>query len=219
MSAIQQLPWAQLPNDPYSILTGTVRLSWPSLARPRSFEGQKPKYQATLIFPKAADLTALKTTVALARDEKWGARVPANLRFPLRDGAEKVKDDGTFQSGYGPEMFFMNVSSERQPQLVDNLNKEITDEATIEKTLYAGCYVRALIRAYCYDVSGNKGVTFGLNAVQFIGHGEPLGGAVDATKVFTAVAVDTSGLGAGNDNAAGGGTPAPSQSAVDALFG
>jgi hypothetical protein len=215
MSAIQQLPWAQLPNDPYSVLTGTVRLSWPSLARPRSFEGQKPKFQATLIFPKSADLTALKTTVALARDEKWGARIPSNLRFPLRDGAEKVKEDGTYQAGYGPEMFFMNVSSERQPQLVDNLNKEITDEATIEKTLYAGCYVRALVRAYCYDVSGNRGVTFGLNAVQFIGHGEPLGGAVDATKVFTAVAVDTSGLGgAGNDNA----PSAPAPSAVDVLF-
>jgi hypothetical protein len=216
MSAVHQFPWAQLPNDPYSVLTGTVRLSWPSLARARSFEGQKPKFQSTLIFPKSADLTALKAAIVQARDEKWGAKVPANLRFPLRDGAERVKDDGSYWAGYGPDMFFMNANSERKPQLVDNLNVELTDEALIEKTFYGGCYVRALLRAYTYDVSGNRGVTFGLNAVQFIGHGEPLGGGVDAKTLFTPVAPDTSGLGAGNDNAPS--APASGQSAVEALF-
>lgn len=203
---IQSLPWAL--QDPMTVVTGACRLSFPSLARARSFRDQDPKFSGVLIFPKDADLTALKSAVQTAKQEKWGERAPANLRFPLRDGAEKVKDDGTPMAGFGDSFYFITSSSQRKPQLLDNMNNEITDEEAITKMFYPGCYVRAILRAFTYDVSGNRGVSLGLNAVQFVGHGEVLGGAPDAKGVFKPVPMEPQGGDAGGTgNTGGGGDP------------
>jgi hypothetical protein len=52
---------------------------------------------------------------------------------------------------------------------------------------YGGAYMRAQIHAYWYDVKGNKGVTFGLDNVQFVRDGEPFGGRQKAEDAFDAI--------------------------------
>ena len=42
--------------------------------------------------------------------------------------------------------------------------------------IYSGCYVRASINAYAFNIQGNSGVSFGLNNIQKVRDGEPLGG-------------------------------------------
>lgn len=186
----------QAVGDGLTILTGRCRLSYPFLAEPRGFNGQVPKFQGSLIFPKTEDIAVLKLAMKKAAEAKFGARMPANLRNPIRDGAEKARVDEhgrtTYEAGYGPDVWFLNTTAkaDSRPQLRDNLNREITSNDEIKRIFYGGCFVRAIIRAFAYDTNGSKGVSFGLNGVQFIGHGQRLGGGVNASDVFSPVEVD-----------------------------
>jgi hypothetical protein len=54
--------------------------------------------------------------------------------------------------------------------------------------LYSGCYVRASINLYPFNKNGNKGIGAGLNNIQKLADGEPLGGRSRAEDDFEAVA-------------------------------
>lgn len=153
-------------------LTPKARLAFPALFEAKSFNGQPAKFSAVLVFDKEAQQTAefqnLKKAAAAAAKEKFGDKLPKNLRNPFRAGSEK---EGT--AGFDDDCVFITVSSKKQPKVVDRKKVDgkfpiITDE----DKLYPGCYVRASLNAFAYDTSGNKGVSFGLNNVQFLSDGE-----------------------------------------------
>jgi hypothetical protein len=209
-------------GEAIQVVSPHLILSYPSLIKTRAFEGNEPKFQASFIFPKSYDITALKAAIQAAKAAKWGATPPPKLKLGIRDGVEKVvgtDGDGkeVYAKGYGPDVFFIGASAnkDRPPQLLNAAAQQIdrNDVETCNKLFYGGAVVRAIIRAFAYDQRGNKGVSFGLNAVQFIKHGEALGGGgIDASSVFD----DESDIGG-----AGGATVsgAPSKSDIDALFG
>ena len=94
------------------IATGKVRLSYANIWTPKSFNGQAPKYTASLIIPKSDEKTIGKikaTFEALKKDpvsiNKWGGKV-TNLNIPLRDGDEERSQDAAYANSY-----FMNVST------------------------------------------------------------------------------------------------------------
>ena len=158
------------------ILTGKVRLSYPHLYQPASFGQQAPdanaKYSCCLLIDKSDQLTVgrLQGAVEATKQEgirtKWGGKLPANLRLPLRDG--DTERDGEEYKG----CYFINCSTKRKPKCVDRDCVEILDPAE----LYAGCYVRATLTCYPYDFSGNRGISFGLCNIQKLGDGDALGG-------------------------------------------
>jgi len=130
---------------------------------------QEPKYGLTMLFSKDDDISALKKAAEDACAEKWGAdksKWPKNLRSPFRDQGEKDYE------GYEEGAVFVNATSKQRPGLVDASMNDIIDESEF----YAGCYARASINAFAYDTAGNRGVAFGLNNVQKLKDGEPLGG-------------------------------------------
>ena len=86
--------------------------------------------------------------------------------MPLRDGDED-KDDEAYEG----TMFF-SASSNRKPQIVDEDVQPILDR----DEFYSGCYGRASINFYLFDVSGSKGIAAGLNNLQKLEDGEHLGG-------------------------------------------
>ena len=51
-------------------------------------------------------------------------------------------------------------------------------------TVYSGVYGRASISFYAFNSSGNKGIACGLNNLQKIRDGEPLGGKASAESDF-----------------------------------
>lgn len=53
--------------------------------------------------------------------------------------------------------------------------------------LYSGCYARVAMNFYAYNTNGNRGITAGLNGIQFVRDGEPLGSHFDAQKEFGAI--------------------------------
>src|ERR1043165_1868860 len=170
-------------NDPKpgKLIPPEARLSFPSLFVPRApMEGSagEPKYGCTLLFPKDADLSALKAAASAAVRAKGGDKKTSNLRSPFRDGSEKDLD------GY-EGCIFINVTSKQKPGVVDENVQPIIDPSAS----YAGCYVRASVKAYAYEKAGNRGVAFGLNNIQKTRDGEAFGGGPSrAEDDFTAVA-------------------------------
>jgi hypothetical protein len=80
----------------------------------------------------------------------------------------------------------MNVSNKTKPGVVDAQVQPILDPTEV----YSGCYARVSINAFPFNTSGNRGVSFGLNHVQKLGEGEPLGSITKAENDFDAVELD-----------------------------
>lgn len=168
------------------VTTPVFRVSFPAVfeAKPGP-DGGEPKFSIAMLFDAEAQKTAefanMKKLAQAAIKERWGDKVPSNLRNPFRKGEEKPDLEG-----YGEGIVFVSASSKMKPGVIDAKKNKITDE----EAFYAGCYARATVVAYAYDKAGNKGVAFGLNNVQKIRDGESLTGRVAAENDFDEV--DTS---------------------------
>lgn len=165
-----------------TVTTGKVRLSYAKLFQPSAAPGSdKLKYSLSVIIDKEDTATIEKINKAIAEAKqngasKWGGKVPAKLKTPLRDGDEDRPDD----PAYAGKMFF-NCSSERKPGVVDRNLNAILDPSEV----YSGCYGRVNVNFYAYDSNGNRGIAAGLNHVQKLADGEPLGGgAVSVEAAF-----------------------------------
>ena len=161
------------------ILTPVFRVSFPSLFEPSDFDG-KSKYAVTMLFSSDVDLTELKKAIQDCIKEKWPTKVPPNLWNPLRDGSEKPDLDG-----YDGCMF-LKASSKTRPGVVDQNCQEIIDSSEI----YAGCYARATVVPFAFDVNGKRGVSFLLSNVQKVDDGDSFSGRSRASDDFQPIARD-----------------------------
>lgn len=181
--------------NPRKVITGKVRLSYCHLTEPRARNAKdEPKYSTALIIPKTDKVTmkALRAAEKLALEEGL-----AEHKFTQREVDLGKKSNGTkgvslsiIKDGdedadleRNPEYagcWYMNVSAgTRKPGIVDRQLEPITDPTEI----YSGCYVRASLTAFAYS-NESKGVTFGLNHIQKIADGDPLGGMSRAEDDF-----------------------------------
>ena len=106
-----------------------------------------------------------------------GRSVPAlsTLKIPLRDGDAERPDDEAYANAY-----FVNANSATAPGIVDADRQPILDTSEV----YSGVYGRASINFYAFNSNGNKGIACGLNNLQKIRDGEPLGGKSRAEDDF-----------------------------------
>ena len=163
------------------LVTGKVRLSYAHIWEPVSVNGGDEKYGVSLIIPKSDTKTinAIKQAVEEAKADgktKYGGKIPANLKLPLRDGDIERPDDEAYRDSY-----FINANSNEKPQIVDRKVQAILDRSEV----YSGCYARVSITLYPFNINGNKGVACGLGNIQKIADGEPLGGRTNAEDDFT----------------------------------
>ena len=166
------------------VITGIVRLSYEHVWEPASINGGEPKYSASLIIPKSdkktvADIEAAVEAAIAEGIGKFGGKKPnkAALKLPLRDGDTEREDEAYKDS------FFLNANSKTAPQIVDRAVRPILDRNEV----YSGCYIRASLSFYAFNSNGNKGVACGLNNIQKVKDGEPLGGRTNAADDFTAL--------------------------------
>ena len=163
------------------VVTGLVRLSYVHLFEPSSInEGDDKKYSVSLLIKKSdtATIAKIEAAVNAAKElgkSKWGGKIPAKLKLPLRDGDEDRPDDEAYAGHY-----FLNASSKNKPGVVDHNTQPVLDQEEV----YSGCYGRASINFYAFDASGNKGIAAGLNNVQKLKDGEPLAGSSSAEEDF-----------------------------------
>ncbi|MTI71061.1 MAG: DUF2815 family protein [Firmicutes bacterium] len=168
------------------VITEKVRFSYLNVWEPKSVNGGEPKYSVSLIIPKSdkKTITKIKAAIEEAKKEglsKLGGKIPANLKTPLRDGDIDRADDEAYADSY-----FINANSSVKPGIVDKNVQPIFDQTEF----YSGCYGRASIVFYAYNANGNKGIAAGLQNLQKLEDGEPLGGRARAEDDFQAVEED-----------------------------
>ena len=171
--------------NPTKVVTGETRLSYANLWEPKSINGGTPKYSVSLIIPKSdtKTVTKLKAAIEAAYHEGEsklkgnGKTVPplATIKSPLQDGDVERPDDPAYANAY-----FINANSATAPGIVDaDRNPVIT-----RSEVYSGVYGRASINLYAFNSNGNRGIACGLNNLQLIRDGEPLGGKTSAENDF-----------------------------------
>jgi len=172
--------------NPMKVITGpNTRWSYANVWEAKSINGGTPKYSVSLIIPKSDAKTVAKIQAAIEAAYKEGESklkgngrsVPALsvLKAPLRDGDIERPDDAAYADAY-----FINANSASAPGIVDADRQPIIDHSEV----YSGVYGRASINFYAFNSNGNKGIACGLNNLQKIKDGEPLGGKFRAEDDF-----------------------------------
>lgn len=165
------------------VVTGEVRASYVNVFRPKLNElNGKDEFSMVVLIPKDDERTLqkLREVETAAIERKFGDKAPPKLRSMLRDG----DTDDTYGGREGYEgHYFARVKSDRQPGVVDRNMNPIIDE----KDFRSGDYCRVSLNAYAYDAKGNRGVSLGLENVQKLRSGDPLGGASRPEDDFEAL--------------------------------
>ena len=174
------------PVNPLKVITGKdTRWSYANLWEAKSINGGTPKFSVSLIIPKSDTVTVQKVNRAIqAAYEEGQAKLRGNgrtvppltaIKTPLRDGDTERPDDPAYAGCY-----FINANSATAPGIVDaDCNPILT-----RSEVYSGVYGRASINFYAFNSNGNKGIACGLNNLQKIRDGEPLGGKASAASDF-----------------------------------
>ena len=176
----------QKVNNPMKVITGPdTRWSYANVWEPKSINGGTPKYSVSLIIPKSDTKTVAKIKAAIqAAYEEGAAKLKGNgksvpaltaIKTPLRDGDAERPDDEAYANSY-----FINANSTAAPGIVDADRNPILTRSEV----YSGVYGRASISLYAFNSNGNRGIACGLNNLQKIRDGEPLGGKASAESDF-----------------------------------
>tara|TARA_R110000824_G_scaffold384262_1_gene578142 strand:- start:251 stop:862 length:612 start_codon:yes stop_codon:yes gene_type:complete len=173
-----------------TVMTGDhmspARISYAKIFKPEKNDlSGKEEYSCMVLIPKSDTKTvgALKQAIKTAIKGRFGDKQPNGLRIPLRDG-DKSGDGGVpsgSEAGQAPygDHYFINCKNSRQPKLIDQKRRDVLDDNLI----VSGDYVRVSVNAFGYD-NKSKGVSFGLNAVQLVRKGEPLGSSFNVNNAF-----------------------------------
>lgn len=165
------------------VVTGKVRFSYCNVFEPTAMsEGDTPKYNVCILIPKTDTVTIAKIKAAIEAAKQIGkakladknGKIPANLKLPIRDGDLERPDDETFEN-----CLFINANSLRKPSIVDEELDPIMDK----EDFYSGCYGRASLNFYAFNVQ-SKGIAAGLNNLQKLEDGEHLAGGSSAEEDF-----------------------------------
>ena len=173
-------------NNPTKVITGVnTRWSYVNAWEPKSINGGAPKYSVSLIIPKSDTKTLEKIRAAIqAAYEEGQSKLKGNgrsvpalsaLKTPLSEGDTERPDDEAYANSY-----FVNANSGTAPGIVDADRNPILERSEV----YSGVYGRASINFYAFNSNGNKGIACGLNNLQKIRDGEPLGGKSRAEDDF-----------------------------------
>jgi len=172
-----------------------VRVSYTqSLFTPKAFQqGQDPKYSVTVMIDKTnaeqmAFMKAIHADAQAALAEAWPdqAKRPrialvGETKSLIKDGDKTLGNDGVPLVEKNPEYaghYLIRVSAKQKPVVVDRNRQEIIDPAVV----YGGCVCKVNLNVYTFDTQANKGVTAGINGVQFWADGERLGGGRPALE-------------------------------------
>lgn len=173
-------------TNPMKVITGPdTRWSYANVWEAKSINGGTPKFSVSLIIPKSDTRTIAKIKAAIeaaycegeAKLKGNGKTVPplSAIKTPLRDGDTERPDDPAYANSY-----FINANSSTAPGIVDADRQPILERSEV----YSGVYGRASITFYAFNSNGNRGIACGLNNLQKIRDGEPLGSKSRAEDDF-----------------------------------
>jgi hypothetical protein len=184
-----------MTDTPTTVILKGVILSFPHLDTPQANQDpnstSKPKYSgAFVITPEVQKTPEFAAAVAAARAaavKKFGDKAPS---IPIIGGKGAAIRNDTAGKGYPEGSFVINARNESQPGVVystpDSKNPKQparVPQDKIKETFFPGAIVNVQVQAYGYNHSVNKGVTFGLQNIQFVAEGSRLDNRQNAEDV------------------------------------
>lgn len=178
---------AAVKKNPTKVITGRKTVfSYLNANEPKEpLGGGTPRYSASLIIPKSDTVTVQKIRAAIkaaydegqAKLKGTSKSVPKleDIKIPLRDGDKDRPDDPAYADSW-----FVNANSMNKPGAVDADRNPILDSSE----LYSGIIGRASISFFAFNHGGNRGIACGLNNIQKLEDGTPLGGRTRAEDDF-----------------------------------
>jgi hypothetical protein len=177
-------------------------MAYPHLIEPQEFDAedgekpQPPKYNCVgIISPEQMKTKAYKAMVRMYEEVAKGffnGIIPKKSRNPFRKCEEAWDEDEKTgkdipKPGFMKGGLYISLNGgEEQPDIRDQRMRPITNASV----LYPGCKFVAVVTAYGYNFKGNKGVSFGLRALQKCGEGENIAGRVKAEDYFDEIESD-----------------------------
>ncbi len=148
------------------ILKG-VRLNFPSIFSKSIFQGKVGKYEGTFIVDK--DDEQIKEVIGKIQSiRKQSKKKIAADKLCISDG------DNTGVSAL-EGTYTIKASNIKQPIVLDERKQHLTQE---DGKVYSGVYVNAFISLWLQDNQFGQRVNANLLGIQFVRHGDPLGGEV-----------------------------------------
>jgi hypothetical protein len=165
-----------------SLRTCPVRLSYPHLFKPhvpKKYPNAAPKYSATLLFPKGADLSLLISEAKEVGFAEFGKGWNFAKGSPLMDqGAENSE-------GYEAGAMFCRSTSDRRP---DVKQRDVKTDCTPDD-IYPGVWCLVTLRPFANTYKNS--VSLGLGNVIKLCDGERLGGGgIKAEDEFEPIELD-----------------------------
>lgn len=189
-------------SDGGAVMTGAVRLNWPSLSKPAKPQNpnQAAKYQVSgLFFHQNVALiqTWLEAAVRQHYPSLPDPKVfldPKNSNHPFKDqGLKVMPQDGGFRAMKGdpkkdvtekahvPGYRMITAKSNREVQAFqfDRAQGKVVSVPVHEQdeVFYPGCWVSMKLIAIKSTAAGNPGVSLGLQGIMFLAHDTRLGGS------------------------------------------
>lgn len=152
-----------------------VRLSFPSVFKRVSFQGNEGKFEATFLLDKEKDAEQIEMIEKAIQK----AIKEAKLKIPKDKWCLKDGDDSEYD-GYEGCMSFKAATS-RRPTVI---NRDKTPLVEDDKVIYAGCYVNAIVDIWIQNNQYGKRVNGNLYGIQFMADGEAFGFNPDVTDEF-----------------------------------
>ena len=168
--------------DLYRAVVAVADAHWAAVQRP------DPANPSNIVTVKGSALFGVDSTAG-------------GLHYPLRKGDDNYMRDPT-KFGAWRGLWFINCGMSPKTKAGVDQRPICLDERGMQcepKIFYPGCYGRMQVTVAPFDVNGNKGVTFYLNAVQFARHGERMAtfdAGAHAVTMFTKAGALSSDVGA-----------------------
>lgn len=161
-------------------LSAIGRIAYPNIATARARDlpdGTKgePRHSVTLVFSDEVNLAAMKAECTRVALEKYPNGLPKKFKSPFRSGEERQGDDGSYPEGFNATDTFCEFWRYERFGKIPCVDQHRND--LLPSDIYAGMTGRVAYRAFCYDVSGNKGISLGLEGFQKAGDGPRIGAA------------------------------------------
>lgn len=168
-------------------IIGPVRLSYLSVFAPRMNNAKQPpapEFGALLLIPKEPTpfcpnpeevLAKIREMIKNSGKAKFGEA--KGWKAPLKDG-DKIEEG--YDAPRDPGYWTLRVSArpEYPPVLVDGRGMTANKDAW-----ESGDWGKVKVKFWAYDTAGNKGVSGGLRAVQFLYKDEALGSSNSPTAI------------------------------------
>ena len=147
-----------------------VRLSFPSLFKKATFDGNATKYEATLLLDKKKHAKVI---------DKINADIKEAMAKFHSDTGKKIKSDKTCfkdgdesdYDGYGNCMSF-KASNDKRPSVLDRNKEPLIED---DGRPYSGCYVNAIVDYWVQNNQFGARINANLLGIQFVRDGDSFG--------------------------------------------